>query len=70
MSGMYFVQTAAEAAEVTEQLTLHGFGVNIEPQRQGHRLTITRAPCVEVEEILINHAPSVHRISPRRLTLS
>lgn len=65
MTATYVVPTPAEAARVTQQLKAHGFDVTADPETNGVHVTITPAPCLEVDELLISYAPEAHRIEYR-----
>jgi hypothetical protein len=55
----YFVETAAEAGRVVDQLIGGGYVAYAEPLMQRFVVhVVTAAPSVTIEEIFVRHAPS------------
>ena len=59
MGRSYFVETAAEAGRVVDQLIGGGYVAYAEPLMQGFVVhVVTAVPSVTIEEIFVRHAPS------------
>jgi hypothetical protein len=62
MAQSCFVETAAEAGRVVEQLLASGYGANAEESSHGFVVTVEASPSVTVEETLVREAPSARRL--------